>query len=111
MRSVILLHLAGILVLLVLSAFFSGSEAAIFSLSPLRVRRLVSERTRFSGHLSRLFSNPQRTRISIVLGNTLANVGTSFLAALLAFRVAKLIGVGETAGTAVGIGVTTFLLL
>ena len=111
MRSAILLHLAGILVLLVLSAFFSGSEAAIFSLSPLRVRRLVSERIRFSGHLSRLLSNPQRTLISILLGNTLANVGTSFFAALLAFRVAKLIGVGETAGAAVGIGVTTFLLL
>lgn len=111
MRSSVLLHLAGVILLLIFSAFFSGSEAAVFSLSPLQVRRLASEKMRFSCHLSRLLSNPERTLISILLGNTLANVGASFFAALLAFRVVRLVGVDEAAGAAVGIGVMTFLLL
>ena len=41
----------------------------------------------------------------------MANVGASFFAALLAFRVVKLVGVGEAVGATVGIGVMTFLLL
>lgn len=111
MSSAVLLHIVSLLVLLVLSAFFSGSEAAIFSLSPLRVRRLASERLRFSGLLSRLLSNPQRTLINILLGNTLANVGASFSAALLSFRVAEAVGVDQALAMAVGVGLMTFFLL
>lgn len=111
MESTVFLHIASLFVLLLLSAFFSGSEAAVFSLSHLRIRRLASEKLRFSGLLSRLLSNPQRTLINILLGNTLANVGASFFAALLSFRLAEAVGIDQALVMAFGVGVMTFLLL
>jgi putative hemolysin len=111
LTGVILLHIVGLIVLLVLSAFFSGSEAALFSLSPHRLRRLQSEKSRPARVLSRLAASPQRTLVNILLGNTLVNVGASFFAAILSFRAVEILGFDQTLGMAVGVGVMTFILL
>ncbi len=111
MTGVTLLRILGLVVLLALSAFFSGSEAALFSLSPHRLRRLQSEKSRSARLLSRLAATPQRTLINILLGNTLVNVGASFFAALLSFRAVEILGLDQALGMAVGVGVMTFFLL
>ena len=111
MQSATLFQILSLLVLLLLSGFFSGSEAALFSLSPHRLRKLTSENARFSGLLARLLSTPTRTLIVILLGNTLVNVGASFFAALISFRIVVLLGSDRALGMAVGVGVMTFLLL
>jgi putative hemolysin len=111
LTGVTLVHIVGLIVLLALSAFFSGSEAALFSLSPHRLRRLQSENSRPARVLSRLAASPQRTLVNILLGNTLVNVGASFFAALLSFRAVEILGFDQTLGMAVGVGVMTFFLL
>ncbi|MDH3197009.1 MAG: hemolysin family protein [Candidatus Krumholzibacteria bacterium] len=67
--------------LLLLSAFFSGSEAALFSLRRAQVRAL-SERPG-GGALGRLLEEPRRILVSILLGNLLVNIFTTSTATAL----------------------------
>jgi putative hemolysin len=69
--------------LLFLSGFFSGSEAALFSLSRSQVRSLG--RASASGReIERLLREPRKILISILLGNLIVNIfATSTATALL----------------------------
>ncbi len=68
-----------LVILLVLSAFFSGSETACFSLDRVQKRRLG--RTAAGRRVLKLLSAPERLLSAILLGNTLVNVTASALAA------------------------------
>src|SRR3990167_893748 len=71
--------------LIVFSAFFSGFETAVFSLSPLQRFRL-----RDSGGLmafiARLLEKPREFLTTILLGNEVVNVGISILGGHLAYQ-------------------------
>ncbi|MEE4185641.1 MAG: hemolysin family protein [Gammaproteobacteria bacterium] len=70
--------------LFVASAFFSGSETALFSLSRLDLRRLRRERHPLAGTLHALLDQPRRLIISILCGNQVVNVvATANLTAML----------------------------
>ena len=69
--------------LLVGSAFFSGSETALFSLSRRQIHDL-------SGGLAEsLLSKPRKLLNTLLLGNMLVNVGFSATAASLVFEIEK----------------------
>lgn len=59
--------------LLVLSAFFSGSEAALYSLTRPQIRAL-SDRTSAGGLIARLLEKPRSLLVSILLGNLIVNI-------------------------------------
>jgi len=63
--------------LLVGSAFFSGSETALFSLSRLDLQRLRTERHRYSETIHALLDQPRRLIISILCGNELINIAAA----------------------------------
>lgn len=63
-------------VLLGLSAFFSGSETALFSLDRLQLRRM-QERGASGLRVRRLLDRPWRLLITILIGNMLANTAAS----------------------------------
>jgi CBS domain containing-hemolysin-like protein len=65
--------------LLVLSAFFSGTEIALFSLSKLQLRRLRQEHPAQGQIISELLDQPHRLLSTILFGNTLVNVGAAIL--------------------------------
>lgn len=75
------LTLAALVGLLVLSGIFSGSEIALVSLSPPRVRAMAGSGVRGARYIERLKSRPNRMLITILLGNNLVNIGASVLAA------------------------------
>lgn len=75
-----------LLVFIVLSAFFSGSETAIFSLSSLKLRRITGKHRR-GRVVKNLLSRPTRLLSAIVFGNLLVNIGLSSLATAIAVRV------------------------
>jgi putative hemolysin len=60
--------------LLLGSAFFSGSETALFSLSRLDLQELRRRRDRHSDTLHSLLDQPRRLIISILCGNELVNI-------------------------------------
>ncbi|MBI4357759.1 MAG: HlyC/CorC family transporter [Candidatus Omnitrophica bacterium] len=69
----LILQLALLVVLLALSAFFSGSEAAIFSLSKLEKRRLSNQHPHAWKTISKLLDRPRRTLVTILIGNMVVN--------------------------------------
>ncbi len=98
----------GIFILsLICSAFFSGSEVALFSITRAKVRTLVNDGVAGARALSILKESPDRFLISILIGNNVCNI----LAASVATAVA--IGIFGEAGIAVTVStvVVTILLL
>jgi putative hemolysin len=65
--------------LLGLSAFFSGTEIALFSLSKLQLRRLRQEHPAQGQIISELLDQPHRLLSTILFGNTVVNVGAAIL--------------------------------
>ncbi|MQA89923.1 MAG: DUF21 domain-containing protein [Gemmatimonas sp.] len=94
-----------LLFLLVLSAFFSGSEIALFSLGEARVRTLREERRRGSVSLERLKANPERLLATVLVGNNVVNIGAASLATAIA------LDAFGSAGVAYATGVMTLLVL
>lgn len=87
-----------LVVLVILSAFFSGVEAALISLSSVKVNSLVAQKRRGSGALSRIKANPHRMIITILIGNNLVNVAAASIATVLATELFGNSGVGIATG-------------
>ena len=94
-----------IVILFVLSAFFSASESALFSLTRYQVKNLEQSHPRTGKVVAELLVHPRRTLVTILLGNTLVNLA---LSALITTFVVKRMGEW---GVAISICLTTFLLL
>ena len=70
-----------LLALIGCSAFFSGSEAALFSLTDLHLQRMEERKMAAAGALRRLLARPRRVLITVLTGNELVNVSFSAVAA------------------------------
>ncbi len=83
-----------------LSAFFSGTETALFSLNKLQLKKMQKEEenNRRVKSIIRLLDDPQRTLISILIGNIFVNIAASSLAAYLAIKHFGNIGIGIASG-------------
>lgn len=79
-----LLLLIALIVLMTMSAFFSGSETALMALSRLSIQRLKETRPRRAGMIETLLDKPEKLIGTILLGNNLVNVIMSVLATILA---------------------------
>lgn len=64
-------------VFLTLSAIFSGSETALFSLSRIDLQRLRQSRHRDSETIHSMLDEPRRLIISILCGNELVNIASA----------------------------------
>ena len=78
------LYLVFLFVCLVLSAFFSGSETAFFSLQRFRVEHLVATKIRGARRVARMIERPEKLLSTILLGNTFVNTAVAALATVLA---------------------------
>jgi CBS domain containing-hemolysin-like protein len=65
--------------LLALSALFSGTEAAIFSLSRLQLHKMEERRDRGSRRVLARLAEPARTLSALLVANNLVNIGLSSL--------------------------------
>ncbi len=108
MPLTIVLKIILLAALLILSATFSGSETALFSLRRWRVRRLSSEGLKWAHLVKGFLDDPKLILITILIGNEMVNVASSNLAASLRRELWS--GAGQL-GILIGIGVMTFLLL
>lgn len=77
------LGFAGLVCLLLASAFISGSEVAYFSLSPLDLNNLEKNSGKSSRLACRLLDNQERLLATIVVCNNFVNVAIVILAALI----------------------------
>jgi len=96
---------AFLIVLIVLSAFFSGSETGMMALNRYRLRHMARNRHRGATRASRLLERPDRLIGVILLGNNFVNILASSLATIIALRL-----YGE-AGIAIAAGALTLVIL
>ncbi|MEC9321710.1 MAG: DUF21 domain-containing protein, partial [Chloroflexota bacterium] len=76
-------------VFLVLSAFFSSSEAAFLSLQRTRLSHLVNTNVPGARRVADMVSNIERLLSTILLGNNLVNVAFTAIITALAVRLIK----------------------
>ncbi len=81
-----ILHLAVILLLIILSAFFSSSETAFTSLSFVQVRMLETDQRKTSHLASRLAKTPDILLTTILIGNNIVNLSASALTTTFALN-------------------------
>ena len=106
METALLLSLFGIVLLLVVSAFFSGSETALTAASRPRLHHLVRRGNRNARLVARLIERKEQLIGAILLGNNAVNIFASALATSV------LIGLFGEAGVAYAtIGMTLLVLV
>jgi len=94
-----------LIVLLLLSAFFSGSETALVSLNRYQLRHKARQGHRGARLAEKLLQRPDRLIGLILLGNNLVNFSAASLVAIIAFEIG-----GEPA-VALGTLVLTMVVL
>lgn len=70
--------------LLIVSAFFSGSETALMALNRYRLRHLVKKQHRAALRINQLLHRTDRVLGMILIGNTFANIFASSISTILA---------------------------
>jgi len=102
--SIFLLFIA-LGLLLSLSAFFSISETALFSLSKAKIEKLRRSDGKLDKFVAKILDDPRRLLITILIGNTLVNTASASIVASFATSILGNRGIG------VAIGITTVMLL
>ena len=100
-------NLALMFLFLGLSAFFSSSETAFFSLEKTRVETMLREGKSGAARVSSLLAQPTRLLSSVLLGNNLVNTAAAAIGTLIAAEIAP----GGLAVVAATISVTLLLVL
>ena len=105
MEPFLILEAVALFVLLLLSAFFSGSETALFYLNRIQIQRMLKKNPARGALVESLMAAPTSLLSTLLIGNTLVNVA----AAALGFTIAERIFPGR--GEAVSIPTMTVILL
>lgn len=95
-----------LIVLLMMSAFFSASETALMSLSKIRLRHMLEENVKGAERVSHLLKSPSRMLGAILVGNNIVNIASSALATSIAITL-----FGPVKGIGISTSVMTVLVL
>lgn len=87
MDTTIILELAAFVALLGLSAFFSSSETALFSLNQLHQEQMRQAGNPSVTLIEKLLAQPRHLIVTILIGNELVNVAASVISAAIVIRV------------------------
>jgi len=95
---VLIVECAVLFVLFLLSAFFSGCETVLFSLSPIQIQQIRDRNLLAGQRVERLMQTPAMILSTLLVGNTLVNfsiatLGYLVIAALLPFYTAKAVAI------------------
>ncbi|MBF0784766.1 HlyC/CorC family transporter [Muribacter muris] len=94
-----------LVILLILSAFFSGSETGLMSLNRYRMRHLAQKGHRGAKQAEKLLSRTDVLLSLILICNNLVNITASAIATMIGMQLS-----GE-AGVAIATGLLTFVML
>jgi len=102
---ILFLQLGVLLLLILLSGFFSGAEIALYSSGKVRIRRLADEGSERALLVSERLQRPNRLLATILIWNNLVNILATAIATGLAIQFFGNRGIG------IATGVMTFLIL
>ena len=93
-------------ILILISAYFSGSETGMMSLNRYRLRHLEKEKHKGAKRVSKLLKRPDRLIGLILIGNNLVNIAASSIATIIGIRY-----FGDVYGMLVSTVVLTLVIL
>ena len=94
-----------LIVLLLLSGFFSSAETALFSISKTKARHLAKNKAKSFILIEQMKDNSHRLLSTILIGNNIVNVGAAALATSITINIFPNYAVGLSTG------IMTFLIL
>ncbi|MBD3328232.1 DUF21 domain-containing protein [Candidatus Peregrinibacteria bacterium] len=100
-----LIILASIVVLLITSAWFAGTETALTSLTSLQIAQMRKKRCKNVKFVLKIKKQMEKTLVTILIGNNIVNILLSALVALFANSLFNAIGVS------IALGIVTFLII
>ena len=102
-----------LIILLLLSAFFSSAETALTTVNRHRIRGLADDGNRRAKRVLSLLENREKMLSAILIGNNIVNLSASSLTTTLAIHLASSSGMSGNSSTIIGLatGLLTFLIL
>ena len=94
-----------LIILLILSGFFSSAETALTTVSIVKMRSLANEGDKRAAKVLKVREDPGKMLSAILIGNNLVNISASSLATTIAIRLLGSYGAG------IATGILTFLIL
>ncbi|MEM6161995.1 HlyC/CorC family transporter [Erwinia sp. P6884] len=94
-----------LVIMIVVSAYFSGSETGMMTLNRYKLRHLAKNGNRGARRVEKLLRRPDRLISLVLIGNNLVNILASALATIVGMRL-----YGD-AGVAIATGILTFVVL
>lgn len=98
-------QLISLIILLLLSAFFSSAETALVTVNKIRMRTLSETGDKRADRVLRVTENSSKMLSAILIGNNLVNLSASSIATTLATKI------WGSAGAGIATGILTFLIL
>ena len=111
MFSEILVDSAVFLCSLVLSAFFSAAEVALFSLQPSALEEHASARSGGWRYVTPLLRKPRYLLVTILIGNTVVTTAAAVVVALLTVDAAGAFGWNKELALGIEVVVVTFVVI
>lgn len=94
-----------LVILLLLSAFFSSAETALTTVNRIRMRTLAEDGNKRAERVLRITDDSGKMLSAILIGNNIVNLSASSLATSLAIKIWGSVGAG------IATGILTFLIL
>lgn len=105
MSSIEITMLLILIVLIMLSAFFSSAETAFTTVSNIQIRTLIEENNKKAMLVDKIIENKSKMLSAILIGNNLVNISASALSTILAQKM-----FGEYA-VSIATGILTIVIL
>ena len=105
MDSSQIVKLVVIIILIVLSAFFSSAETALSTVGEIKVRSLVEEKRKGAAVLSKVIENYSKMISAILIGNNIVNIAASSLVTMFTMEI------WGNAYVSIGTGILTLVVL
>ncbi|SEK53347.1 Hemolysin, contains CBS domains [Pseudobutyrivibrio ruminis] len=105
MDTHLLIRLIILILLLVLSAFFSSAETALTTVNKIKLKTMADDGNKKAARVLNVVTRPKKMLSAILIGNNIVNLSASSLATTLAIDIFGSVGAG------IATGILTLLIL
>lgn len=105
MQTTEIIQLICLIILLLLSGFFSSAETSLITVSRIRMRTLAEEGNKRAARVLTITDNSSKMLSAILIGNNIVNLSASSISTSLALKLFGSVGVG------IATGILTLLVL
>jgi gliding motility-associated protein GldE len=100
-----------LIILLLLSAVFSGSEVSLFSIDAKKLDEIKKASGLVNKYIAKLLIFPRKLLVTVLIGNTIVNVASSIISVSLALELAKIYNVSVDLALLIQIIVLTIIVI